>query len=111
MSYVISPLSLYILYQVMSETGEKPKCRVLFSFYATTVIGVLDSGSITEVTLSMLLPHLSRGMQSRILEYKAASYMILAQMFYKSNLKSSLLKTLQQVICKVCVHSIVHFPC
>ena len=85
----------------MSDTSETPKCRVLFSFYATTVIGVLDSGNVTEITLSTLLPHLSRGMQSRVQEFKAASYMILAQLFYKSNLKPSLLKTLQQVIAKV----------
>ncbi|KAH3695800.1 hypothetical protein DPMN_083259 [Dreissena polymorpha] len=49
----------------------------------------------------MLVPHLSRGMQSRIQEFKAASYMILAQLLFKAKLKSSLLKTLQQVIAKV----------
>lgn len=96
---------------MLSETDQTPKCRVLFSFYATTVIGVLESGSVTEVILSTLLPHLSRGMQSHLLEYKAASYMILAQLFYKTSLKSNLVKTLQHVIAKVCnsdLHNNVH---
>ncbi|XP_052257206.1 HEAT repeat-containing protein 1-like isoform X2 [Dreissena polymorpha] len=98
LSFVCDAVPRYV--KVLSELDQVPKCRVLFSFYTTTVIGVLESGAVTEVLLAMLVPHLSRGMQSRIQEFKAASYMILAQLLFKAKLKSSLLKTLQQVIAK-----------
>lgn len=88
--------------QVYTEKGEIPKCRVLFSFYATTVIGVLETGPVTEVVLSTLLPHISKGMKSEVTEYKAASYMVLAQLLHKAKLKQDLIKTLQQILAKVC---------
>lgn len=85
---------------VLTETDFTSKCRVLFNFYATTLIGVLDSVPVTEVILSIILPHLCRGMKSAITEYKAASYMILAQLLYKTNLKPALVKTIQHILAK-----------
>ncbi|XP_053394592.1 HEAT repeat-containing protein 1-like isoform X2 [Mercenaria mercenaria] len=86
--------------EVLTEKGEVPKCRVLFSFYATTVIGVLETTSVSEVILSTLLPHLTTGMKSAVLEYKAASYMIFAQLLHKTKLTPDLVKSLQQILAK-----------
>ena len=83
-----------------SET-ETLKCRVLFTFYATTLISVIDSGNVSEQFMSVILPHLSRGMKSAVAEYKAASYMILAQLLHSAKLKPDILKTIQQIIAKV----------
>ena len=82
---------------------EAPKCRVLFSFYATTIISVIDSGDVKEEFVAVILPHLSRGMKSGVSEYKAASYMILAQLLHSTKLKSDILKTLQQIVAKVMI--------
>lgn len=75
---------------------------MLFSFYATTVIGVLDSAPESEVIVSTLLPHITTGMMSAVHEYKAASYMILAQLLHKIKLTADLVKSLQRVLAKVC---------
>ena len=83
-----------------SET-ETLKCRVLFTFYATTLISVIDSCNVSEQFMSVILPHLSRGMKSSVAEYKAASYMILAQLLHSAKLNPDILKTIQQIIAKV----------
>ena len=83
-----------------SET-ETPKCRVLFSFYATTLISVIDSGNVSEQFMAVILPHLSRGMKSAVTEYKAASYMILAQLLHSVKLRPDILRSIQQIIAKV----------
>ncbi|KAL4236600.1 HEAT repeat-containing protein 1 [Mactra antiquata] len=93
--------------EVMSETGDSSKCRVLYSFYATTVIGVLDSTDMTETLLSALLLHLTTGMKSTANEYKAATYMILAQLLHKAKLKSDLLKSLQNILAKSMVQDVL----
>ncbi|KAK3612581.1 hypothetical protein CHS0354_042081 [Potamilus streckersoni] len=77
-----------------------PQLKVLFSFYTTTIIGVLELNNVTETLVSLLLPLLSNGLRSHILDYRVASYMILSQLLHKTKLKWSLLKTLQQVLCK-----------
>ena len=93
---------MFLTLQVLTEKTQSPKARVLFCFYASTVIGVLeDGGGASEVTLATLLPHISRGLQARHLEYKAASYMVLAELVKTTRLKPTLLKTLQQLLAKV----------
>ncbi|KAL3869078.1 hypothetical protein ACJMK2_041804 [Sinanodonta woodiana] len=83
-----------------TDKSKIPQLKVLFSFYTTTIIGVLELNHVTETLVSMLLPHLSQGLRSRILDYRTASCMILSQLLHKTKLKWSLLKTLQQVLCK-----------
>lgn len=82
-----------------------PQLKVLFSFYTTTVIGVLESGTVTERVLSSLLPPLSEGLKSKMSEHKAASYIILAQLLHKAKLEPSLLKILMLSLTKVLVQS------
>ena len=62
---------------------------------------MIDSGDVKEEFVSVILPHLSRGMKSEVGEYKAASYMILAQLLHSTKLKSDILKTVQQILTKV----------
>ncbi|KAL5015995.1 hypothetical protein ScPMuIL_005584 [Solemya velum] len=77
-----------------------PQLKVLFSFYTTTVIGVLESDTVTERVLSTVIPPLTKGLKSKMTEYKAASFMILAQLLHKAKLKPSLLKTLMNAMTK-----------
>ncbi|XP_060600074.1 HEAT repeat-containing protein 1-like [Ruditapes philippinarum] len=107
LSFVCDMVPTAVKESVLTEKGEKPKCRVLFSFYATTVIGVLDTASESEVIVSTLLPHVTTGMMSGVHEYKAASYMILAQLLHKMKLKADLVKSLQRVLAKSMIQDLL----
>ncbi|XP_070194933.1 HEAT repeat-containing protein 1-like isoform X2 [Littorina saxatilis] len=76
------------------------RLRVVMNFYALTLIAVVDSGPVTERILSAILPVLSRGLKSDVLDYKAASYGILGKVLQKSTLKTSLVETLMNAVCK-----------
>lgn len=78
--------------------------RVLFSFYTTTVVGVLDMvPAVTEKLLSHLLPNVLGGLNSGVSELEASSYMITAQLCFKCNMEETLIKSLIESICKVCI--------
>ncbi|XP_071145410.1 HEAT repeat-containing protein 1-like isoform X1 [Mytilus edulis] len=77
-----------------------PQLRTWFAFYMTTAIGVMETGGIKEEFIAMILPHISQGLKSSIPNYKAATYMIIAELFHKVTLKDKLLTTLLNTICK-----------
>ncbi|OWF38112.1 HEAT repeat-containing protein 1-like [Mizuhopecten yessoensis] len=92
---------VYKSVKVHIQYSEKlPHLRTLFSFFTTTVIGVLDSEKVKEELVSTLLAHISHGLRSKILDYKAASYMIMAQLLFKAKLQKTLLETLMNGMCK-----------
>ncbi|XP_062578566.1 HEAT repeat-containing protein 1-like [Saccostrea cucullata] len=82
------------------KRDEEDKFRVIFSFYMSTVVGVLEFGGATENLVSSLLPHLSRGLKSKVAQYRAATYMILGQLVFKSSLQQDLLKSLLSALFK-----------
>lgn len=76
--------------------------RVLFTFYTSTVVGVLDMlPKVTEKFLSQLLPYLLEGLKSDLPEMLASSYMITAQLCSRCNMEETLVKSLTDSICKV----------
>ncbi|XP_052098508.1 HEAT repeat-containing protein 1-like [Mytilus californianus] len=77
-----------------------PQLRTWFAFYMTTAIGVMETGGIKEEFIAMILPHISQGLKSSIPNYKAATYMMIAELFHKVTLKDKLLATLLNTICK-----------
>lgn len=77
------------------------KLRVIFSFYMSTVVGAMEFGGATENFIAAILPHLSRGLKSKVAQYRAATYMILGQLVSKTNLQGDLLKTLLSALFKV----------
>ncbi|XP_033736713.1 HEAT repeat-containing protein 1-like isoform X2 [Pecten maximus] len=92
---------VYNSVKVHIQYSEKlPHLRTLFSFFTTTIIGVLDSGNVKEELVATLLTHISHGLRSKVLNYKAASYMIMAQLLFKAKLQKSLLETLMNGMCK-----------
>ncbi|XP_060070386.1 HEAT repeat-containing protein 1-like [Ylistrum balloti] len=92
---------VYDSVKVHIQYSEKlPHLRTLFSFFTTTIIGVLDSGKVKEELVSTLLAHISHGLRSKVLDYKAAVYMITAQLLFKAKLQKSLLETLMNGMCK-----------
>ncbi|RMX40131.1 hypothetical protein pdam_00002238 [Pocillopora damicornis] len=75
--------------------------RVLFTFYTSTVVGVLDMmPSVTEKFMTLLLPHLLAGIKSGLSELIASSYIITAQLCFRCSMEKELVKSLSDSICK-----------
>ena len=88
--------------QALENDCSVSSIRVLFAFYASTVVAVLEQiNRVTEELLARLLPYFLRGLKSKISELQAASYMILGQLCMKCSLEEKLLKSLSESICKV----------
>ncbi|XP_072906670.1 HEAT repeat-containing protein 1 [Hemitrygon akajei] len=76
--------------------------RVLFSFYASTIVGALSAADkVTDPIVAKLLPYIQKGLKSSLADYRAATYMIVSQLAVKVVLESSLVNTLAQQICKM----------
>ena len=108
LQHCISDSSLLSLICEMVTDGIKleippSSLRVLFTFYTTTVVGMLDMmPSVTEKFLTHLLPYLLGGLKSGISALEASSYMIVAQLCFKCNMEENLVKSFTENICKVC---------
>nr|XP_057922061.1 HEAT repeat-containing protein 1 isoform X2 [Doryrhamphus excisus] len=75
--------------------------RVVFSFYASTIVSALDAvDKATDTVLSKLLPYVQKGLKSGLADYKAATYMIMCQMAAKAVLEASVVDTLAVHISK-----------
>lgn len=80
-----------------------PSLRVVFTFYASTVVGALENMErVSEEVIGKLLPFIVKGLKSDLSEYKCASYMIIAQLCNKCCFEEQLTKSLLDSVCKVC---------
>ena len=77
--------------------------HVFASFYASTVIGVLDRlHKVSEEILTALIAQIVHGLRSGTADLQAASYMIIGQLTRKCVLETSVINSLLKVMCKVC---------
>uniref|UniRef100_A0A673MT98 HEAT repeat-containing protein 1 n=1 Tax=Sinocyclocheilus rhinocerous TaxID=307959 RepID=A0A673MT98_9TELE len=75
--------------------------RVIFSFYASTIVSALDSvEKITNSIIAKLLPFVQLGLKSNLLDYVAATYMIVCQMAVKVVMEAQLVDSLTVQLCK-----------
>uniref|UniRef100_UPI003AB09606 HEAT repeat-containing protein 1 n=1 Tax=Centroberyx gerrardi TaxID=166262 RepID=UPI003AB09606 len=75
--------------------------RVIFSFYASTIVPALDAvEKVSDTIISKLLPYVQRGLKSSVADYKAATYMIVCQLAVKVVMEASLVDTLALHISK-----------
>ncbi|XP_043915044.1 HEAT repeat-containing protein 1 isoform X2 [Protopterus annectens] len=75
--------------------------RVLFSFYASTIVAALDAvNKVTDTLIAKLLPCIQKGLKSVFLDYRAATYMIICQLAVKVVMEASLVNTLAVQISK-----------
>ncbi|KAK6179629.1 hypothetical protein SNE40_011943 [Patella caerulea] len=107
LAFISEMVPKYITAHTVNDEILVKQLRVVFSFYTTTIVGVLENRPITEKIVSGLIPYLTRGLKSSTEEYKAASYMICGQMFYKAQLQEKLLVTLQNTISKYLLPSLL----
>ncbi|XP_061782683.1 HEAT repeat-containing protein 1 isoform X2 [Nerophis lumbriciformis] len=69
--------------------------RVVFSFYASTIVAALDAvDKVSDAIVSKLLPYVQKGLKSRLADYKAATYMVVCQMAVKVVMEAGLIDTL-----------------
>ncbi|XP_078413403.1 HEAT repeat-containing protein 1 isoform X1 [Cetorhinus maximus] len=84
--------------------GNAAQLRVLFSFYASTIVLALNAAEkITDTIVAKLLPYIQKGLKSSLADYRAATYMIICQLAVKVVMETSLLNTLAQQISKALV--------
>uniref|UniRef100_A0A3Q1INU8 HEAT repeat-containing protein 1 n=1 Tax=Anabas testudineus TaxID=64144 RepID=A0A3Q1INU8_ANATE len=82
--------------QAYSEhSGSCSQLRVIFSFYASTIVSALDTvDKVSDTIISKLLPYVQRGLKSSLTDYKAATYMIVCQLSVKVVMEASLVDSL-----------------
>lgn len=86
-------------YSGHSETYSQ--LRVVFSFYASTIVPALDAvGDVSDTIISKLLPYIQKGLKSSLSDYKAATYMIVCQLAVKVVMEGSLVDSLAVHISK-----------
>lgn len=72
---------------------------VLFTFYASTVVGVLDvAKTVSDKMVSRVMPYLAQGLQSGVRLYLFASYMIISKVAVQVQLEPNVLKSLLKAI-------------
>ncbi|XP_067844821.1 HEAT repeat-containing protein 1 isoform X2 [Heptranchias perlo] len=84
--------------------GNTTQLRVLFSFYASTIVPALNAvEKITDTIIAKLLPYIQKGLKSSLADYRAATYMIICQLAAKVVMETSLINSLAQQISKALV--------
>ncbi|XP_051959284.1 HEAT repeat-containing protein 1 [Xyrauchen texanus] len=82
-------------YSGFFRDGNCPQMRVIFSFYASTIVPALEAvEKITNPIIAKLLPYIQLGLKSELLDYKAASYMIICQLAVKVVMEAHLVDSL-----------------
>ncbi|XP_053495912.1 HEAT repeat-containing protein 1 [Ictalurus furcatus] len=82
-------------YSRFVHDGKCAQLRVIFSFYSATIVPALEAvEKITDSVLAKLLPYLQLGLKSELLDYKAATYMIVCQLAVKVVMQPDLLDSL-----------------
>ncbi|XP_062980420.1 HEAT repeat-containing protein 1 isoform X2 [Elgaria multicarinata webbii] len=81
--------------------GSLSQMRVLFTFYASTIVSALGAAAnITDTIVSKLLPYIQKGLKSSLVDYRAATYMIISQLAVKMTMEKSLVHSLALQISK-----------
>uniref|UniRef100_A0A670I683 HEAT repeat-containing protein 1 n=1 Tax=Podarcis muralis TaxID=64176 RepID=A0A670I683_PODMU len=95
-SLVTKSLKVGVLFQ-----GNLSQLRVLFTFYASTIVSALGAAAnITDSLVSRLLPYIQKGLKSTLVDYRAATYMIISQLAVKMTMEVSLVRSLALQISK-----------
>lgn len=83
------------------HSGSCSQLRVIFSFYACSIVPALDTvDKVSNTIISKLLPYVQTGLKSSLADYKAATYMIVCQLAVKVMMEASLVDSLAMHISK-----------
>ncbi|KAM6951021.1 HEAT repeat-containing protein 1 [Aplochiton taeniatus] len=82
-------------------TSNCAQLRVIFSFYASTIVSALDAvEKVSDTVIAKLLPNVQKGLKASLTDYKAATYMIVCQLAVKVVMEASLVDTLAREVSK-----------
>ncbi|XP_068585412.1 HEAT repeat-containing protein 1 [Cebidichthys violaceus] len=83
------------------HSGSCSQLRVIFSFYASSIVPALDAvDKVSDAIISKLLPFVQKGLKSSLTDYKAATFMIVCQLAVKVVMEASLVDTLAAQVAK-----------
>ncbi|XP_069543811.1 HEAT repeat-containing protein 1 [Brachyistius frenatus] len=83
------------------HSGSCSQLRVIFSFYAATIVPALDAvDNVSDSLIAKLLPYVQKGLKSSLADYKAASYMLACQLAVKVVMEAGLVDSLAVHISK-----------
>ncbi|CAK6982589.1 HEAT repeat-containing protein 1 [Scomber scombrus] len=83
------------------QSGTSSQLRVIFSFYASTIVPALDAvDKVSDAIIAKLLPYVQKGLKSSLVDYRAASYMLVCQLAVKVVMQDALVETLAVLISK-----------
>ncbi|KAB5555247.1 hypothetical protein PHYPO_G00031300 [Pangasianodon hypophthalmus] len=86
-------------YSPFVHDGKCAQLRVIFSFYSATIVPTLEAmEKVTDSVIAKLLPYLQMGLKSELLDYKAATYMIVCQLAVKVVMQPELLDSLARQV-------------
>ena len=85
----------------VQKTSPSSALRTVIAFYSSTVISVLEMGSITEELVARLLPYIVKGLKSSNVDYRAATYMTVSQLAANTILEEKLHTSLLESLTKV----------
>uniref|UniRef100_A0A8C2XRT4 HEAT repeat-containing protein 1 n=1 Tax=Cyclopterus lumpus TaxID=8103 RepID=A0A8C2XRT4_CYCLU len=89
---------------VQAYSGRSGSCsqlRVIFSFYASTIVSALGAvEKVSDAIISKLLPFVHKGLKSSLTDYKAATLMIVCQLAVKVTMEASLVDILAAHVAK-----------
>ncbi|KAM4828879.1 HEAT repeat-containing protein 1 [Thomomys bottae] len=79
--------------------GSSAQLRVLLSFYASTIVSaLLAAEDVPDSIVAKLFPYIQKGLKSSLLDYRAATYMIICQIAVKVTLEDSIVNALASQI-------------
>ncbi|XP_058262423.1 HEAT repeat-containing protein 1 isoform X1 [Hemibagrus wyckioides] len=82
-------------YSQFAHDGKCGQLRVIFSFYSATIVPALEAvEKVTDSIIAKLLPYIQLGLKSELMDYKAATYMIVCQLAVKVVMQPKLLDSL-----------------
>uniref|UniRef100_A0AAR2KP96 HEAT repeat-containing protein 1 n=1 Tax=Pygocentrus nattereri TaxID=42514 RepID=A0AAR2KP96_PYGNA len=82
-------------YSAFVRDGRCAQLRVVFSFYAAAIVPALEAvEKVTDSIVAKLLPYVQLGLKSELVDYKAATYMIVSQLAVKVVMQAELVNTL-----------------
>ncbi|KAL7869934.1 hypothetical protein AOLI_G00139220 [Acnodon oligacanthus] len=82
-------------YSAFARDGRCAQLRVLFSFYTAAIVPALEAvEKVTDSIVAKLLPYVQLGLKSELVDYKAATYMIVSQLAVKVVMQAELVNTL-----------------
>ncbi|XP_072523688.1 HEAT repeat-containing protein 1 [Salminus brasiliensis] len=82
-------------YSEFVRDGHCAQLRVMFSFYAAAIVPALEAvEKVTDSIVAKLLPYVQLGLKSDLVDHKAATYMIVAQLAVKVVMQPELVDSL-----------------